>query len=182
MPNSSRAYFLVILSIVWALAVFLKLSFARLVISQPTWLPQRVGVLALDLLSAAVLLGWLIPLIVGACILWKNGLRPRFYEVVRALWVLSSIIALAVVFVRYNNALGRGGLDDQFLMAAFMGALSFPSGIFVFVVNNLCSSGGVLPPGRLGMIVFWSLFFVAGYTQWFILLPAVRRRIKKPRD
>jgi hypothetical protein len=113
-------------------------------------------------------------------VLSSIGRRIKKYGIVKSLWVLSSVAALAVEFIRYSDL--RGVSDDQFVVAAFMFVLSFPSGILVMVTNYFCSNAGCLPPGRMGMVFFWSFFFVAGYVQWFVLIPALRARTKLRRS
>jgi|GEM_PF-1148789 hypothetical protein len=109
------------------------------------------------------------------------GERIKGYGMVKSLWVLSSVAALAVEFIRQSGLL-RVVSDDQFVLAAFMFVLSFPSGILVMATNHVCANAGCLPSGRMGMFFFWSLFFVAGYVQWFVLIPALWARIKMRRS
>ena len=62
----------------------------------------------------------------------------------------------------------------------FMLFLSFPIGFLVAVTFGLLAVGGLyLPAGLTFVAVAWPLFVVAGYCQWFIILPAAIRKVRQ---
>jgi hypothetical protein len=60
-----------------------------------------------------------------------------------------------------------------------MWVLSFPSGTLAVAIHNYISPGF---SGRTGCVVAWLMIFLAGYAQWFILIPAILARFKKHAD
>jgi len=168
-PGAVKAYVLIALAILWALVIVLKMRSGGISVGISIPLPHALASATTRLLSAIVLLGWLVPLLIGSRILWKIGLSPRPFVLVRNLWVLSSVATLVVSLVRYSN--------DNFSTVLIMWALSFPSGFLVVVIHNYMGAGFT---GRSECVFVWLMFFVAGYAQWFILIPALRGRFKKP--
>lgn len=65
----------------------------------------------------------------------------------------------------------------------FMLFLTFPAGLlFAVIVAALSTPEHYLPGGLLGTLVVWPFFFMFGYIQWFILIPAIYRRYAKRRS
>ena len=105
---------------------------------------------------------------------------------VRIAWVAICIIALVNAHKGY-----RGTSDWQMeeWLAFQMLVLSFPSSFVVAVGLALTGAmlglfGLALPSSsKVEMTATWFLFVVAGYAQWFILLPSflkLRKRSAKP--
>ena len=111
----------------------------------------------------------------------------------KALWVLVRIAWLAICVMALVNAhKGYQGTSDWEMeegLAFQMMVLSFPSSFLVAIGLALMGAilglfGLALPSSsRLEMTATWILFVVAGYAQWFILLPMFlrqRNRSTKP--
>jgi len=66
-------------------------------------------------------------------------------------------------------------------LAYTMLILSFPLGLVVYAILAVLlylihsNTGTSLPFGIVYVVLFWSLIFVAGYVQWFVLLPLLRK-------
>jgi hypothetical protein len=102
--------------------------------------------------------------------------------VVRIAWVATCILVLVNAHKGY-----RGTSDWQMEegLAFQMLVLSFPSSFVVAVGLTLTGAmlglfGLALPsPSKVEMTATWFLFVVAGYAQWFILLPSFLKRRKR---
>ena len=101
---------------------------------------------------------------------------------VRIIWVAVCVMALA------NAHQGYQGTSDWQMeegLAFQLMVLSFPSSFLVAVGLALTGAmlrmfGLALPASsKLEMTGTWFLFVVAGYAQWFILLPRVLQRRKR---
>jgi hypothetical protein len=104
----------------------------------------------------------------------------------KVLWVIVHVAWLAICVVALVNAhKGYKGSSDWRIeegLAFVMMVLSAPSSFLVAV--GLALTGAILglfglalpASGRLEMIATWFVFMVAGYAQWFILLPRCLRR------
>jgi hypothetical protein len=75
---------------------------------------------------------------------------------------------------------GSGETTGTFLAYSML-ILSFPLGLVVYgilaVVLYLIHyyTAAWLPFGTIYVLLFWSLIFLAGYMQWFVLLPLLRK-------
>ena len=104
---------------------------------------------------------------------------------VRIAWVAICIIALVNARKDY-----RGTSDWQMEegLAFQMMFLSFPSSFVVAVGLALTGAilglfGLALPlPSKVEMTATWFLFVVAGYAQWFILLPNLLKRRRRAQN
>lgn len=78
--------------------------------------------------------------------------------------------------------------DSDVVLYFGMQALTFPSGfLVVWLLGALNAIGFSLPNGVLGQYIFIFIFVLAGYCQWFILLPRLvrffhRAQPNAPRD
>lgn len=110
-----------------------------------------------------------------------------------ALGAILRIARVAVCVIALVNAQkGYRGFSDWQMeegLAFQMLVLSFPSSFIVAVGLALTGAmlglfGLALPlPSKVEMTATWFLFVVAGYAQWFVLLPSFlkrRRRSAKP--
>jgi hypothetical protein len=103
----------------------------------------------------------------------------------KTLWVLAQVawIAICVLSLIESYRGYRGASDWQVEegLAFEMVVLSFPAS--VAVVLAFVAAGVFLKPFGLAlpasskpeMIITWLLFVVAGYAQWFIFRPRIRR-------
>ena len=107
----------------------------------------------------------------------------------RTLWIVAQIIWVAICVLALIEARQgyRGASDWQMGegLAFEMMVLSFPSSFAVAI--GLASTGAILglfglalpAPSRLEMTCTWFLFVVAGYIQWFVLVPIFLARRKR---
>ncbi len=95
-------------------------------------------------------------------------------NVLLALWLA---IWAALLFT-FNVAIQER--DSDVVLYFGMHALTFPSGfLVVWLLGALGSIGFSLPSGVLGQYIFISIFVLAGYCQWFILLPKLVRLFRR---
>ena len=112
----------------------------------------------------------------------------RFISVVRTIWIVLSCAVLAVTVF----GSGRPGSRDNILvMSVLMFAFSFPASYLVAVISyegsRMASDSLVQIAGTYGIFLLtWLGFFIAGYVQWFVLLPmlsrGIRRHFRRSRD
>lgn len=100
------------------------------------------------------------------------------------LWVLGSLLALLVSLVAYD---GKPNSDADLLLGYAMLTLSFPLGLVLAAGLSLlaqvahAATGYVFQTSYASIVVTWLVFFVAGYMQWFVLLPWLWRKRKAKR-
>jgi hypothetical protein len=107
----------------------------------------------------------------------------------KTLWIVAQIVWVAICLLALIEAHQgyRGASDWQVEegLAFEMIVLSFPSSFAVAI--GLASTGAILglfglalpASSRLEMTCTWFLFVVAGYVQWFVLVPRFLARRKK---
>lgn len=114
-----------------------------------------------------------ISVLVTLAVLSSYGASLRIQKIARIAWLTVAVACL--VFVQYILSLdypdAHKAADTVLLITMFI--LSFPTGGiaigFTFVYSSLLlSDRGVNP---LDLAIFWSVFFAAGYLQWFKLVP-----------
>ena len=109
-------------------------------------------------------------------------MRKSLGVLLRIAWVTICIVALVNAHKGY-----RGTSDWQMeeWLAFQMLVVSFPSGFVVAVglalIGAMLSLFGLALPSssKVEMTAVWFLFVVAGYAQWFILLPSFLKRRKR---
>ena len=111
----------------------------------------------------------------------KKALRV----LVRIAWVTICVIALVNAHEGYRGTSDpqmEEGLALQMLVLSF--PLSFVVAVGLVLTGALLGLFGVaLPsPSKAEMTATWFLFVVAGYIQWFILLPNFLRRRKRSEE
>ena len=105
-------------------------------------------------------------------------------HVLRYLWIAFSLIVLVVsvylVFFPLKGADDPAG-GSALVVYYAMAVLGFPAGILGMVAFNLIAI--LLSPqnGMLHVCGLWLFMFVAGYLQWFYVLPEVVRRFRRAR-
>src|SRR5438034_486150 len=101
---------------------------------------------------------------------------------VRILWIALSLSILIVALIKFD---GTPNSDVDDFQGIAMLILTFPSG---YIVIALLSIIGVLADtlfsktiqtSYLELLVTWMLFLVAGYLQWFKVLPYLFQRRKR---
>jgi hypothetical protein len=106
-------------------------------------------------------------------------------QALRWLWTLCAFLVLLVTLVAYD---GTPNSDAEILLGYAMLALSFPSGLIIAIAYGLLGrviyavSGHVFTTSYASIIVVWLIFSIAGYLQWFVLLPLLWRRLKARRE
>lgn len=100
------------------------------------------------------------------------------------LWVLSALLALLASLAAYD---GEPNSDADLLLGYAMLTLSFPLGLIVAASFSIlgqvayATTGYVFTTSYVSITVTWLIFFVAGYVQWFVLLPWLCRKWKARR-
>jgi hypothetical protein len=109
---------------------------------------------------------------------------PGWARYAAALWLGASLTVLAFTLWAYSP----GPQSDAVAVFAWaMVALGFPASLLVsLAVAGVLALVDAVPqfphgsvPFQLGLPLVWSAFCVAGYTQWFLLVPRVWRRMRK---
>jgi hypothetical protein len=108
-------------------------------------------------------------------------------KVQKIVWVLCSLAVLVVTFVRYEPSPSS---DIGVFLVYGMLFLAFPvsllvAGLFALLVLLQELSGVLLldliVSNYAGFSVIWLTFFIAGYVQWFVLLPRLWCKWKERR-
>jgi hypothetical protein len=97
-------------------------------------------------------------------------------------WFVVVIIVLLVTMYFFD---GEPNSDVDIFLIWSMLVLSFPISIvcalilsgITYVIYKV--AGITVPTTYLSMLLFWLVFFVAGYWQWFVLGPRVTRMFRK---
>lgn len=109
-------------------------------------------------------------------------------KVLKIVWVLCSVAVLVVTLARY--APGPASDIGVFLVYGML-FLAFPGSLLVaglFALLALLQEQLGVPlldligSNYVGFCVIWLAFFVAGYMQWFVLLPWLWRKWKARRE
>ena len=97
------------------------------------------------------------------------------------LWGLGAFLALLVSLVAYD---GKPNSDADLLLGYAMLTLSFPLGLVLAAASSLlgqivyAATGHIFTTSYASLVVTWLVFFIAGYLQWFVLLPWLWRKWK----
>jgi hypothetical protein len=110
----------------------------------------------------------------------------------KTFWIAAQIAWIAICLVALVEANhGYRGLSDWQVeegLAFEMIVLSFPASLFVvmgFIFSGMLLSvfGSALPASsKPEMAVTWFLFMIAGYVQWFLVLPRLPEWWRKRRE
>jgi hypothetical protein len=93
---------------------------------------------------------------------------------IRMIWLAMCLIALVYAYKGYQRS-SDWKLEEG--LAFEMMALSFPASLLIVAALVLAGAGlglfGLALPAssRPEMMATWSLFVVAGYVQWFVVVP-----------
>lgn len=91
------------------------------------------------------------------------------------------VLTVAVLIVSLMNLGDDAGEATGTFLAYTMLILSFPLGLVVYAIFAVVlyvihsNTGAALPFGTAYVLLFWSLIFLAGYVQWFVLLPLLKK-------
>lgn len=111
--------------------------------------------------------------------------KEMIHRALKWLWVLGSLLALVVSLAAYD---GKPNSDADLLLGYAMLTLSFPLGLVLAAALSLlgqiayATTGYVFTTSYASIAVTWLVFFVAGYLQWFVLLPWLWRKWKVRRE
>lgn len=96
----------------------------------------------------------------------------------KKVWVAVAVLSLlaAIMFASRPSSDAIRGADT--ILAYVLLILSFPVALLVPFI--LMGTASLWPDGEsiLGLVGMWLAFFVAGYVQWFVLLPWLWRKWK----
>ena len=90
-------------------------------------------------------------------------------------------LTVAVLIVSLMNLGDEAGEGTGTFLAYTMLILTFPLGLVAYAILAVAlyliysNTGAWLPFGTAYVLLFWSLLFVTGYLQWFVVLPLVKK-------
>lgn len=91
-------------------------------------------------------------------------------------WLVASLAAIAYAYLGCPRAMQLTLGNECFLLCAVVvAALNFPISILWWVV--ISALGSLVSRGVLDALM-WVGFLVAGYVQWFVILPRLARRYR----
>ena len=98
----------------------------------------------------------------------------------RFVWSLISLAVLFIGLAKYNPDHAETGV----WVVIGMGLLAFPSSVLsyllLYFVTEVVGFEGF---GRFNMFIYWLVFFVFGFLQWFVAVPRMwRRRLGRERS
>ena len=101
-----------------------------------------------------------------------------FPAVIRALWVIGTL------FLLWSGSDAPAGHPMEPFMVSYLGMLlaSAPTGLIVVPLEQQLRAHDVITsttPMLMQWGMLWSLTFVIGYFQWFLLLPLVIQRLRR---
>jgi len=115
-----------------------------------------------------------------------TSIKPQWKYVRRilhVLWLFLTVGSLVFVCMKIGEPENR---DADLVLSWLMLVVCFPSSIIGMFVN---AALGYLGQGFIGdlsvvsgVILTWAVFFVLGYLQWFVVLPAGIRRLRRWRN
>lgn len=109
-------------------------------------------------------------------------------KITRLVWVVQTVIFLGFLFsIKGTSSAPGAGLEMGILMFYVMAVASFPASILVILVGvgfgMMASWIGLAreTPNSITLFGAWMAYFVAGYLQWFWVLPAAVNRWRRKR-
>lgn len=99
----------------------------------------------------------------------------RYFRVIKLMWILVCVAILVVSLV----------VAEDFFLGIAMTLLCMPAamvvGLIALALIHLPDGWGMVEiPIRLRIVLEWALVFIAGYTQWFVLLPRLIKCLRDP--
>ena len=101
----------------------------------------------------------------------------------RIVWIVVAFLILVATLWLYD---GTPNCDCEVLLAYGMLVLSFPAVIIVGMIVGYVGRvvyelwGYYATTSYISLTVEWVFLFILGYWQWFIFVPWLVRRLKKP--
>lgn len=113
----------------------------------------------------------------------KLNASSKVLNTVRAAWLVVAFLCLAYVQYILRSPASDAQTAAGSVLVLIMLILTFPAGYIAIGFIMLYS---FVMPGRamgpLDVVVFWSVFAVAGYLQWFKLLPYLIKKWRSRRS
>lgn len=103
----------------------------------------------------------------------------NLYNALKISWCLLAVVVLAITLAGYD---GQPNSDIEQLLIGGMLVLSFPMGFVVAGLFSIAYAGlgsccaTTVTVSHASLLVEWLAFAVAGYIQWFVVLPWLRRK------
>src|SRR3954466_6603178 len=91
----------------------------------------------------------------------------------------STVWLVILAVAEFRQGLKPTALD--FAIAIAMQVLSFPANILVALGIGVSRVNPDFWGTRAGTATGWALFFLAGFVQWFVVLPWIVRKVKQGR-
>jgi hypothetical protein len=123
-------------------------------------------------------------ILVDAALLSCLGSIAAVQRAARVFWIVLTVVALALsIYLANINDPDAYKAADTVLLAV-MGILAFPLSVVGFVLVYLYSSLFLVsrPTTAVDLVAFWGILAAAGYMQWFLIIPMLLRRMKRPRQ
>jgi len=105
--------------------------------------------------------------------------KKMIRQALKWLWLLGAFLVLLTSLVAYD---GKPNSDADLLLGYAMLALSVPLGLVIAAALSLLGriayavSGYIFTTSYVSITVTWLVFFIAGYLQWFKILPWLWRK------
>lgn len=107
------------------------------------------------------------------------GATSAIQRMLKVWWIAYAVFVcgFSIYLINLNDPEAFKAADTVLLIV--MGILSFPMGIVAFAFVFFYSSVflAATQTSAMDLIAFWTMLFVAGYAQWFLLMPALLRRL-----
>jgi hypothetical protein len=103
-------------------------------------------------------------------------MKSAMFSALRLGWIVLAVLVLTATLYFFD---GKPNSDADTLLAYGMLILAFPVSLVVAFVAGLVGwaayevLGVIVPVTYLTILFGWLIVFVAGYWQWFVLLPRV---------
>lgn len=111
----------------------------------------------------------------------------KVVQIVKIVWVLCSVAVLAVTLTRFApDSASDIGIFLIYGMLFLAFPVSLPVAALFALLALLQEQLGVpllelISSNYVGFSVMWLVFFIAGYVQWFVLLPWLWRKLQPAR-
>jgi hypothetical protein len=134
-------------------------------------------------MRGGILLGFLpVSLITVVSVVIASVIENSVSKFTRWVWLAVSLAALLAAMLFASQPMPDASKGADMLLAYIMVILSFPAGLLapfvLMAVSSFLWKDGSNLAGLTGM---WLCFLVAGYVQWFVLVPWLWRKWKTRR-
>ena len=97
------------------------------------------------------------------------------WQAIKVLWLIACVSVLVLTLL-YHGPKWRDAVIAEVIL---MTTLSFPIGYVVAYLTFGTLIGGNKATELQEILSYWSVLFVVGYLQWFVLVPALVRWLRK---